>query len=85
MGIVTAESGLRPARALLNHGQDSFARRLHARPKDGDGPKEILERDRSALTTSQQAGLSSWAVVMLVQCEVVLLVPVGGRTGGSEA
>ena len=55
LGIVTAESGLTPARSLLNHRQASFARRLHVRPRDGDGLEEILERDRSALATRLRA------------------------------
>ena len=55
LGIAAAESGLTPARALLNHRQASFARRLHARPRDGDGPEEILDRDRSALVTRLRA------------------------------
>ena len=55
LGTVTAESGLTPARALLSHRQASFARRLHARPRDGDGPGEILERDRSTLATRLRA------------------------------
>ena len=45
----------RAARALLNHLPASSARRLHARPRDGDGPEEILERDRSALATRLRA------------------------------
>ena len=55
LGIVTAESGLTSARPLLNHRQVSFARRLNARPRDGDGPEEILERDRSALAIRLRA------------------------------
>ena len=42
LGIITAEGALTPASALLNHRQASFARRLHARPKNGDEPEEIL-------------------------------------------
>ena len=51
LGIVTAESDLTPARALLNRHQASFAQRINARPKDGEGPEEILTRERSALAT----------------------------------
>ena len=55
LGIVAAESGFTPARALLDHRQASFTRRLHARPKDGDGPEEILERRDSTLATRLRA------------------------------
>ena len=54
LGIVAAESGLTPARALLNHRQARFAQRLYARPQDGGGPEEILERE-STLTTRLRA------------------------------
>lgn len=50
-GIVTAQSGLTPARALLDHRQARFTQRLFARPKDGQGLGEILTKERSALTT----------------------------------
>ena len=49
LGIVAAESGLTPARALPNHRQAGFTRRLYARPQSGDGPEEILTRERAAL------------------------------------
>ena len=58
LGIVAAESGLTPARALLDHRQASFTRRLFARPQGGEGPEEILERRDSALTTRLQATAS---------------------------
>ena len=48
LGIVTAESALPPARALLDHRQARFALRLMARPRGGGG-QEILER-RNGLT-----------------------------------
>ena len=53
--ILMAESGLTPARALLNHRQAGFTRRLFARPQGGEGPEEILERRNSALTTRLRA------------------------------
>ena len=49
LGIVMTESALPPARPLLNHRQAQFAMRLMARPKEGEGQGEILER-RSGLT-----------------------------------
>lgn len=55
LGIVAAESGFTPARALLDHRQASFTRRLYARPKDGDRPEEILERRDSAFATRLRA------------------------------
>ena len=55
LGIVAAESGLTPARALLNYRQASFSRRLYSRPQGGGGPEEILERRSSALTTRIRA------------------------------
>lgn len=58
LGIVAAESGHTPARALLNHCQASPAYRLHARPKDGEGLEETLERGRSALSTRLRAAAS---------------------------
>lgn len=51
----STESGLTPAKALLNHHQASFARRLYARPRNGDGPEEVLTRERSALATRLRA------------------------------
>ena len=59
LGMVAAESGLVPARALLNHRQSRFAQRLYARPKDGEGPEEILEREAgTALTARLRAAAS---------------------------
>ena len=56
-GILAAESGLTPARALLDHKQACFAQRLYARPRDGGGPEEIFGRE-SALTTLLRAAAS---------------------------
>ena len=50
VGIVTAESALPPARALLDHRQASFALRLLSRPMDSGGPEEILRHRNSDLT-----------------------------------
>ena len=47
---ITAESGLTPDRALLNHRQARFTQRRYARPGDGGGPGEIPTGERSALT-----------------------------------
>ena len=59
IGIVTAESALTPARALLDHTQARFALRLLARPQGGGGQEEILEKRNSALTARirERAGL----------------------------
>ena len=51
VGIVKAESGLTPARALLDHRQALFAQRLQSRPAGGSpGPEVIMERRGAALT-----------------------------------
>lgn len=50
-----AESGLAPGRALLGHQRARFAQRLLARPKDGQGPEEILSCEETALTTRPRA------------------------------
>ena len=55
LGIVAAESGFTPVRALLNHRQARFAHRLYTRPRDRGDPEEILTRERSALTTRLRA------------------------------
>ena len=56
--ILTGESGLTPARALLNHHQARFTQRLYAKPRNsdgiGDGP-EILVGENSDLTTRLRA------------------------------
>ena len=56
-GILAAESGLTPARALLDHRQARFAYRLHAKPqaRDGGGPEEILGRQGTALARRLRA------------------------------
>lgn len=38
LGILATESGLTPAKALLDHRQARFFRQLHARPRNGQGP-----------------------------------------------
>ena len=50
VGIVTAESALPPAWALLDHRQASFALRLLSRPIDSGGQEEILTHRNSELT-----------------------------------
>ena len=50
VGIITAESALPPARALLEHRQASFALRLLSRPVDSGGQEEILLHRGSELT-----------------------------------
>ena len=57
LGMVAAESGLVPARALLNHRQSRFAQRLYARPGDGGGPEEILERGWSTYSKTESGGV----------------------------
>ena len=59
VGIVPAESGLTPARALLDHTQVRFALRLLARLQGGGGQEEIMEKRNSALTARirERAGL----------------------------
>ena len=47
-GIIMAESGFTPARALLDHRRARFAQRLIARPQGGQGPEEILDRSITA-------------------------------------
>ena len=54
LGVITAENGHTPARALLNHRQARFAQRLRARPRDREGP-EILTREGAALTPRRRA------------------------------
>lgn len=45
-GTLAAESGLTPARALLDHHQARFAQHLLSRPQSGGGPEEVFERQR---------------------------------------
>ena len=47
-GIIMAESGFTPARALLDRRRARFAQRLYARPQGGQGPEEILERESTS-------------------------------------
>ena len=54
-GIVTAESGFTPARALLDHRRARFAQRLYARPQGGQGPEEILERESTLTARLKEA------------------------------
>ena len=58
-GILTAESGLTPARALLDHRQAKFAQRLFARPAHGQGPEGILSREGAALAARLRAASGS--------------------------
>ena len=50
IGIITAESALPPARALLDHRQTSFALRLLSRPAKSGVQEEILLHRGSELT-----------------------------------
>ena len=82
IGIITAESGLTPARALLDHTQARFTLRLLARPQGGGGQEEILEKRTSALTARirERAGLKRretcktqvWDTLREFQGEVVV-------------
>ena len=54
-GTLAGESGLTPARLLLDHRQARFAQRLLVRPQDGGGPEEILERDSGAIVSRLRA------------------------------
>ena len=54
-GIIAAQSGLTPARALLDHRQARFTQRLYAPPRDGGGPEEILSREGAAATARLKA------------------------------
>ena len=59
IGIVTAESALPPARALLDHRQAHFALRLLAQPQGGGGQEEILVRNSTlAARIKERCGLS---------------------------
>ena len=48
-GIIMAESGFTPARALLDHRRARFAQRLYARPQTGQGPEEIWREGQPSL------------------------------------
>ena len=54
-GIIMAESGFAPARALLDHRRDRFAQRLYARTQGGQGPEEILERESTLTARLKEA------------------------------
>lgn len=54
-GILAAESGLTPARPLLDYRQARFTHRLQAKPQDGGGPEEILTRESGAVVHRLQA------------------------------
>ena len=58
LGIIMAESGLTPARALVNRRLAKFIQRLYAGPRGGRGPEEILTREGSAFTVSLRAAVS---------------------------
>ena len=63
LGIVAAESGLTPARALLDPRQARLTQRLLARPRgqgSRQGPEEILIRD-FALTDRLRVSTFLWA------------------------
>ena len=49
LSIVAGESGLTPARVLLDHRQTPFTQRHLARPQGHDDPEEIMSRWVSAL------------------------------------
>ena len=49
--ILAAESGLTPAKALLEYQQARFAHCLLAQLRDGGGPEEILTREGAGITT----------------------------------
>lgn len=59
LGILEAGSGLAPARTLLDYLQARFSQRLRARPRNGQGPEEILTRDGAAFTTHLRAASGS--------------------------
>ena len=58
------------ALALLDHRQARFVQCLHAKPQDGEGPEEILEREGATIMTrlraaagtrrGETAGLQTW-------------------------
>ena len=69
-GIVAGESGLTPARALLNHRQARFIQRLYARPRDGGGvteaTKQLQEAPVVAMATAMAATTTRTA--MAIRC-----------------
>lgn len=60
LGVIAAESRYMPARALLNHRQARFAQRLHARPKDGEGPEGALSREKRPSLRASGLRPSHW-------------------------
>ena len=54
-GIIMAESGFTPAWALLDHWRARFAQHLIARPQEGQGPEEILDRSADITARLQNA------------------------------
>ena len=80
MGIITAESALPPARALLDHRQASFALRLLSRPIDSGGQEEILThrnselparvRERCWLRRGETAELQRWEEFREIRAKV---------------
>ena len=58
-GILAVESGLTPARVLLDHRQAGFIQHLHARPRDGGRPEEVLAREDAAITVRLRAAAST--------------------------
>lgn len=82
VGIVTAESALPPARALLYHCQASIALRLLARLVGGGGQEEILERsgsnlmarirDRCGIGRRETAEVQTWEELKEIRAEVIV-------------
>ena len=80
LGIIVAESGLTPARALLDFRQARFALRLMARPENGGGQEEILEkraagltvriRERSRVSSRETVEVQRWDSLRLFQGKV---------------
>ena len=60
-GILAGESGHTLARLLLDYRQARFAHRLLARPQEGGGPEEILEREEGAAVRRLRAASSTGA------------------------
>ena len=73
--IVAAESGLTPARALLDFRQARFALRLMARPENGGGQEEILRKRAAGLTARirEKSGLGSRETIEVQRWDLRLL------------
>ena len=54
-----AENGFTLARALLDHRRARFAQLFVARPRGGQRPEEILERDSTLMTRLKRAAAIS--------------------------